>query len=161
MPMAESLPRAAPEWRDLTWVSTAAPGAVRRTLKGVRDGLAGAGVTARDRANVEIVLAEALNNIAEHAYAGAAAGRVRLCLKVYGDRIVARISDAGRPLGGDGAPAGLAPGLDGPRMALPEGGFGWFLIRALASDVAYARRGGRNHLRLTIPLGDTAKVARQ
>lgn len=146
--------------RDLTWACDAAPGAVRRTLKGVREGLAGAGVTAQDRATVEIVLAEALNNVAEHAYAGAAAGRVTLCLRVYGNKIVARLSDAGRAFGGDQAPAGLAPCLDVPRMGLPEGGFGWFLIRSLTSDVSYARRGGRNHLMLTIPLGQRREVGR-
>lgn len=146
--------------RDLTWACDAAPGAVRRTLKGVREGLAGAGVPAQDRATVEIVLAEALNNVAEHAYAGAAAGRVTLCLKVYGDKVVARLSDAGRRFGGDRPPATLPPCLEAPRMALPEGGFGWFLIHSLTSDIGYARRRGRNHLKLTIPLGRKAGVGR-
>ena len=115
-PMADSAVR------DLTWACNAAPGAVRQTLKGVREGLAGAGVTAKDRATVEIVLAEALNNVAEHAYAGAAAGRVTLCLKVHGDKIVARLSDAGRAFGGDSMPAGLAPCLETSRKKIKRAG---------------------------------------
>ena len=34
--------------------------------------------------------------------------------------------------------------------AWPEGGFGWGLIRDLASNLTYARHEGENHLSFTI-----------
>jgi serine/threonine-protein kinase RsbW len=35
-------------------------------------------------------------------------------------------------------------------MDLPEGGFGWFLIKDLAKDVVYARVEGENRLQLRV-----------
>jgi serine/threonine-protein kinase RsbW len=44
-----------------------------------------------------------------------------------------------------GAPADLSD-LDD----LPEGGFGWFLIRAMTSDLVYHRTGGQNCVRFCV-----------
>ena len=96
------------------------------------------------RGIAEIVLAEVLNNVVEHAY-GALSGEIRVVLSRNDSEILCQIRDQGRPM-----PTGLpAPGQSKPLVAgedLPEGGFGWFLIRTLAHDLSYARDGGDNVL---------------
>jgi serine/threonine-protein kinase RsbW len=45
----------------------------------------------------------------------------------------------------DGLPEGRLVTL-AETATLPEGGFGWFLIRTLSRDLDYRREGGRNLL---------------
>ena len=95
----------------------------------------------------ELVLAEVLNNIVEHAYRGEG-GRVDLHLRRRGGRVIyCQISDYGRPLASGVLPAGVAPRPE----ELAEGGYGWFLIRSLARDLCYFRQGNRNTLGFSLP----------
>lgn len=96
------------------------------------------------RAAILLALAEAMNNIAEHAYAGGA-GRAVVSLSRRGGAVVARMVDQGRP-----APAMCDTGRAVDPWDLPEGGFGQVLIRRIARDVAQCRRSGCNVLRLSI-----------
>ena len=49
-------------------------------------------------------------------------------------------------------PAGRLPdGADCALVDLPEGGFGWHLIRTLTRDLAYVRSGGCNRLSFLLP----------
>ena len=97
-----------------------------------------------DRGTAEIVLAEALNNIVEHACADLP-GQIRVTVTRSDAGIFCVIRDRGRPMPGGALPAGhLAPMEAGGD--LPEGGFGWFLIRRLARDVTYDRCDGENVL---------------
>ncbi|WP_126978958.1 ATP-binding protein [Frigidibacter oleivorans] len=107
-----------------------------------------------DRGAVEIVLAEALNNVVEHAYAGND-GRIALRLTVAPREVRIRIGDSGRPMPGLVLPRGLCPHrlLHGDVCDLPEGGFGWLLIRELASGLRYRQQDGRNLLRLVVRRG--------
>jgi serine/threonine-protein kinase RsbW len=98
-----------------------------------------------DRGTVEIVLAEVLNNIVEHAYAGRP-GSIRLAVRTTADGIAIAVEDDGRAMPGGALPAGAAP----DPAALPEGGFGWHLIRSLCSRIDYRSAGGRNRLRLRL-----------
>ena len=100
-----------------------------------------------DRANAELLLAEVMNNIGEHAYAGGA-GPIRLRLDRAAHLLTLQFEDAGRAMPGGDLPAGHLPEASN----LPEGGFGWFLIRALASDLSYQRAAGHNHLTLRLRL---------
>ena len=50
-------------------------------------------------------------------------------------------------------PVGAAADLDVDFCDMPEGGFGWFLIKDLAKDVNYHREGVQNHLHLRIAVG--------
>lgn len=99
---------------------------------------------ARDAA--QIVLAEALNNIVEHAYASSPGGEIELTLWRDGPGLSCRIVDAGVPMPQGHLPAGALPPVDRPLADLPEGGFGWHLIRTLSQDLAYFHAGGRNTL---------------
>lgn len=102
-----------------------------------------------DRGTVEIVLAEVLNNIVEHAYAGQD-GWISLRLTCSAAALLAELGDSGAEMPGLAPPAGRLADLGDD---LPEGGFGWFLIRSLTTDLAYERHAGTNLLRFAIPLG--------
>jgi serine/threonine-protein kinase RsbW len=100
----------------------------------------------------ELVLAEVLNNIAEHAYAGAAGG-IDLSLRLTGGLVWCEVVDHGAPMPGGDPPAGVLPPVaDVALDDLPEGGFGWHLIRRLTHGLTYARTGDRNHLGFGIPV---------
>ncbi|MCL4186676.1 MAG: ATP-binding protein [Rhodobacteraceae bacterium] len=125
--------------------------AVRAGLRTVTEALAAAGVPEGLCGRVEIAVAEALNNVAEHAYDGAMGPiwlQVGRCRR-SGD-ILCCIADRGRPMPDAGLPAGVLPALDTVLTGLPEGGFGWFLLRALGRGIRYRRAGGVNRLRFRI-----------
>jgi serine/threonine-protein kinase RsbW len=96
------------------------------------------------RGTVEIVLAEVLNNVVEHAYAQYP-GTVELWVTPRDGYLFIRLIDQGLPMPEGEAPGGaLSPVAEIQDM--PEGGFGWFLIRTLTQDLIYARDGSQNVL---------------
>ena len=104
------------------------------------------------RGTAEIVLAEVLNNIVEHAYADISGDiQITLCNRAGG--IVVDIHDQGHPFPQERLPQGTLPETC-PTNGLPEGGFGWFLIRQLCYDITHERHKGKNHLYLKIRLED-------
>lgn len=119
---------------------------------------------------LELVLAELLNNICKHggiALAMAAGqdpsqqrGRggtptVHLSVIRQDSGIVCTISDDGVPLPPDCL-------VEGPILLpvapsqLPEGGFGWHLIRDLTNSITYTREGSRNFIGFTVPYSKDA-----
>lgn len=127
---------------------------------GVRDALARLlaalgplNLAPEERNTVELVLAEVLNNILEHAYPGLGpVGTIRLCAMLKHDGLHVRVLDDGAPMPGGLAPLGMSQDLNIGIPDLPEGGFGWFLIRDLARDVTYRRVEGHNQLDLRIAI---------
>jgi len=99
---------------------------------------------------VQIALAEAVNNVVEHAYAETATGDVLIRCNLHPDRLWVEIRDAGTPFPASKLPEGAPADIDlaAPLEDLPEGGFGWFLIRKLASDIQYQRNFDNNQLSL-------------
>nr|WP_281245133.1 ATP-binding protein [Litoreibacter janthinus] len=99
----------------------------------------------------EIVLAEVLNNIAEHSYQCSGLGDVIISVLCTDDMISVETRDYGVPM----------PGLNPPKTELeeiplavedlPEGGFGWFFIRSLSSHMEYRRIGQQNIFCVQIP----------
>ncbi len=128
---------------------------LERTLDGdadaVRAGLADliacpmlARLTGESRGSVEIVLAEVLNNVVEHAFARYP-GTIDLSLTAHDTFLFVRVVDSGLPMPGGEPPGGkLSPATE--IQDLPEGGFGWFLIRSLTQEMTYLREGDRNTL---------------
>ena len=132
-------------------VLPAEPLAVRQALRAVLARFRRQ-ITEAEAGARELVLAEVLNNIAEHACAGPRAGMIDLRLARRPGAICCRISDDGAAMPDCRLPPGHPPlTAAGP---LPEGGFGWFLIREMVQDLTYARRAGRNHLAFRLPLGE-------
>jgi len=138
--------------RDLSadLVFAATTGAVREGLARILALPILADLGADDRGTTELLLAEALNNVVEHAYANWP-GEIRLRLSRKGGDITVCICDQGLPMPENAPPRGTLPVIGAPEH-LPEGGFGWFLIRNLARDLAYRRQDGSNALSFRIPV---------
>jgi serine/threonine-protein kinase RsbW len=125
------------------------PASVRRALAAVMRCPPMADAGADSRAAAELVLAEVLNNVVEHAYGGQG-GQIALRLRRQDGLVLCRIADRGRPM-----PQGRLPDAALPAPAgtdLPQGGFGWPLIRALSHGLRYRRWRGCNVLVLALAL---------
>lgn len=102
--------------------------------------------------SVELVLAEVLNNICEHAYLERDDGRIEISLHADVAGIAFDIRDYGLPMPSGRIPAGRQVAIDGMLDDMPEGGFGWNLIRRLTTGLHYERVGGMNRVRFTLPV---------
>lgn len=98
------------------------------------------------RDTVQIVLAEVLNNIVEHGYRQMPTGAVAVNLEGLDNVLLIDVTDWGQAYPDECLPDSIAP--DPERMS--EGGYGWFLIHALMTSVAYERRGSANRLTLSL-----------
>lgn len=125
--------------------------AVRAVLTRLRRDRVMQGLSDSAAESCELVLAEAMNNIVEHAYPGQG-GPLRLTLLRDGDRVTCRLLDRGRPIPGLRAPPGNAP-VAGDSPA--EGGYGWFLIHRLTERLVYRRAGRMNMLLLVVSETDS------
>lgn len=95
---------------------------------------------------IEIALAEVVNNVVEHACAGLPDAKGRITCLTGGETLIVEVSDTGRAMPERRLPTGSRADLSGPMADLPEGGFGWFLIRQISENVTYERRDGQNRL---------------
>lgn len=127
--------------------------AARDTLARMAAQLAAWDVPDAVAGQVQIAVAEVLNNVVEHAYGWRDGEPFTLRLTQRAGRLTCRVTDQGRPFPGLVLPEGCPANLDLPRDQLPEGGFGWFMIRALTERLTYERRGDSNILTLVFPLG--------
>lgn len=120
---------------------------VRRAVQSAVDELRADGLSDEALGSVEIVLAEALNNVAEHAYPEDAKGELRLIIRRRAKALMFEIRDKGRPMPKGRAPVGNHPMTEfHPKDSMPEGGYGWFLIREIVSDLVYDRHDDENFL---------------
>lgn len=145
----------AEEGLDAARITIAAdPLAVRNGLRALFETIMLRSLPAEGRGTAEIVLAEALNNIVEHAYARYR-GDIQISLRLSSSELICRIVDTGLPMPDATLPAGiLQPFREGGE--LPEGGFGWFLIRTLSRDLEYRRDGNSNLLSFRLDTGQIA-----
>ncbi|MCF7746182.1 ATP-binding protein [Sulfitobacter sp. M39] len=133
--------------------SEASADAVRAALGHIRDELADRGLSQENLEIVELVLAETLNNVVEHAYAGLPqAGLIGVRGAYAPDDLRFRITDLGKPMPGFTLPMGEPFNVLDITDDLPEGGFGWGLIRLLSCELEYSRMGDMNLLALRVPL---------
>lgn len=101
---------------------------------------------------VELALAEALNNIVEHAYADLPPGPIRLSLTQKRDAVICQIRDEGRPMPNLRPPNRGMQKVASRTEDLAESGWGWSLIRALTTNLRYQRHANHNHLKFHIPV---------
>lgn len=120
--------------------------AVREAVTGLRAALERQDILPDLAGSVEIAAAEALNNVTEHAYQEAQTGDVALATFIDPSTLHLSITDAGRPMPGGKIPAKTLRNLPDITADLPEGGFGWDLIKNLCEDVEYQRIEACNHL---------------
>lgn len=134
----------------------ATPDNVRRTLLDIRGKLVDLGTSQDLRDRVELVMAEILNNIVEHAYINPQDGDIVIRILSGATHFHIEITDHGRPLPGGRIPAPVFPKLQGRIEDLPEGGFGWLIVHTISNVRTYTRTGRQNHLCLEIPFAPSA-----
>lgn len=126
---------------------------IRDALSEVRNRLASMSLSEEEITTVEVVLAEVMNNVAEHAYAWRRDGEMILGLRQTGDGVLVSVTDEGLPMPDPELPFGARLDPTMPLVDMPEGGFGWLIIRQLARDVRYVRDCGVNQLSFRIAVG--------
>ena len=102
-------------------------------------------LTEKSRDSAQIVVAEVLNNVVEHAYSKYP-GTIEIWVTRREDFLFVRMADDGLPMPGGDLPRGRMMNTHD----LPEGGFGWFLIRSLSHELTYHNDGKYNILSLCI-----------
>ncbi len=132
------------------------PLAVRAALLELTKGLIGRGIPASSLGSIELVLAEVLNNVVEHAYARGT-GPIEITLTPTGRHLECEVCDQGLGMPQNALPKPAEIAVDGPIADLPEGGFGWALIHKLSDDIAYTRAGDTNRLTFRIPIEAAAR----
>lgn len=135
------------------------PPSVRHALQSVTEVLRELPLDDAQMGVTEIVLAEVLNNVAEHAYAGEARGLIEVEVEELNRALRFRIRDDGLPMPDHRLPPGLSQDFDVATEDLPEGGFGWLLIHELTEGLTYRRAGDRNELVYRIPFEGRAPSA--
>ena len=103
---------------------------------------------------IELVMAETLNNIVEHALAGHSGGNpISVSCTIKGDTLSLVFQDSGAPFFGRNLHRPTVEGAPTDLGSLPEGGFGWRLIHSLTHSVSYRRSDRLNKLTIIMRLG--------
>lgn len=125
--------------------------AVRDALKSFLNELVSLGLTDEALSRVELVTAETLNNIVEHAFCNdQQPGFIRVRCAFRADGMHLRFTDFGAPMPDLKAPDRKSFDTETAIPNLPEGGFGWGLIRDLTEEISYRRSGPLNSLSMRI-----------
>lgn len=143
-----------PQLKTMEFKVDSGPTAARTCIETATEFLARNGIEPNSCPSLELVLAEVLNNVREHAYAEQDSQDIALELELTGDHLLVTCIDFGAEMPNGKLPDGKAPTLNMPRQDLPEGGFGWFLIRNLTTSLKYTRLENCNHLAFSLPIGD-------
>ena len=138
--------RNVPKDHEVRVVLPAKMAAVRRCLQTIKLSERLSGLPFDTLSNLEIILAEALNNVVKHAYSGHPEGIIELHLSRSEHDLHCVICDTGQQMPNGALPSGQQADLSCAVADLPEGGFGWGLIRKLAHKVGYTRENGQNRL---------------
>ena len=137
-------------------VLQAGPDDVRQALKDLRARF-GPQVNPDAMGRLELVLAEVMNNVAEHAslvgLTGPGTRTMHLCVVMHDNGLSCAIIDDGGQLPADCLRPRMLPALD--PLDLPEGGFGWGLIQGLTQSLCYYREDQRNCLAFMVPYVQT------
>lgn len=128
--------------------------AVRQALQQILTALSPLSLEIEEISTIELVLAEALNNIVEHAYSETQIkGSIHIHCQYKADGLHCTITDQGNPMPDGQMPLGVPQNVDAELADLPEGGYGWCLIKKLTEDIQYQRIGQENRLDLRFALG--------
>lgn len=100
--------------------------------------------------DVLIVLGEVLNNIVEHGYKDRSGGDIHLKAQAEKDAVHISTVDHGPPIPRSTLTDANLPTKTDDAQAMPEGGFGWFMIHALTDDMSYERVDGQNRFSFSI-----------
>ena len=130
--------------------------AIRGALSVIRENLAPLALPREELCIVELIVAEVLNNIVDHAFDDHPhPGSIRIHGSYGPDGLKFRFTDLGKPMPRSALRASqdAIPCVD--PLTLPEGGFGMGLIKRLTDNLDYSRTGALNCLTMRIPVGFT------
>ena len=119
---------------------------VRQILLDLNQKLAHLQIEEDARSNVELVMAEALNNVVKHAFPSCDDAWVTLKMLTRTESLLFEVIDRGLAYPEGVLPRGNLPDNTVSTDQLPEGGFGWHIIRSLTTWVEYHRIKGENRL---------------
>lgn len=132
-------------------VLRAQPEAVRSTLTDIRQRFRSE-VSDDTLGRLELVLAEVMNNVTEHASLPAGdvrAPSIHISIVCHDTGLACAITDDGVSLPDECILPRNLPVVD--LEDLPEGGFGWYLIQDLTQALCYYREEQRNFLAFSVP----------
>jgi len=142
----------APTGWEISLSQAASNAATREFLQAVQEALVHYRIAAADRINAELLLAEVLNNVVKHAFAESQEGGISTSIHVADGHLQCCVLDRGQALKAFAALMQAPQEVQQPKMPnLPEGGFGWVIIRQLAQEIDYRRADGQNRLTFTMP----------
>lgn len=125
---------------------------VRDLVIKLRDTLISRSVDESVRMSVEIAVAEALNNVVEHALKETPRAEITVDLSIDAARVFVVLEDPGDALPAWTLNKEEPVDLTVPLAQMPEGGFGWLMINDLSDRLDYSRRNDTNHLRMWFEL---------
>lgn len=132
--------------------------AVRQALQHLLVNFTKARLSQDDIEHAQIVLGEALNNIVEHAFVNRNDGQIGLKSFRSKKTLKVIIMDDGAEMPNGIPPYDPQPEIKVDLDQLPEGGFGWHMIRTLTDRFEYKRDANRNILTVHIPISPTSLV---
>ena len=115
----------------------------RQAMKALLHGLNPWQLSATDQGKIQVALVEVLNNIVKHAYSNQGSGIIEITCQPFPGHLGFEITDSGIPLPAHCLTNDHMSAVD-IQASLPEGGFGWFLIRQLSYDITHERHKGKN-----------------
>jgi anti-sigma regulatory factor (Ser/Thr protein kinase) len=101
-----------------------------RLRKWLRDELAGHGVPKQEQSNLLLAVGELCANSIQHAYEGRGGQPIQVSVRSSADSLVIEVEDFGKPFDADGYET---PDLD----ALPDRGYGLFLVKTIADSLSF------------------------
>lgn len=138
------------ERRELLLVEcTAALDDIRKTLQDVNSFLSTCPIPQSRVRDLDLVLAEVMTNIARHGYPEKP-GMISLRLDQTAHMLECRVADHGESF--DHTLLGSTPP---DPCNLPEGGYGWYIIRSIARQIRYERMEGENILLFSVPVDNS------
>lgn len=142
-----------PETQDETFMVSvnATPQGVRWALISLTRRLKGQLISEELVQKCELILAEIMNNIVEHALSGRENEKISLRITASPESIESEVIDCGLAMPRETLPSGDMPTLS-DKEALPEGGFGWYLIKSQTDNLVYERKNGHNILKCSFSL---------
>jgi anti-sigma regulatory factor (Ser/Thr protein kinase) len=101
-----------------------------RLRKWLRDELAGHGVPKQEQSNLLLAVGELCANCIQHAYEGRGGQPIQVSVRSSADSLVIEVEDFGKPFDADEYET---PDLD----ALPDSGYGLFLVKTIADSLSF------------------------
>lgn len=101
-----------------------------RLRKWLRDELAGHGVPKQEQSNLLLAVGELCANSIQHAYEGRGGQPIQVSVRSSDDSLVIEVEDFGKPFDADGYET---PDLE----AIPESGYGLFLVKTIADSLSF------------------------